>query len=62
MLLLLSMIKSVEVYKSVEVCIDEGGIGGIVILYICKLFEMEVNLGVLSVEVIYDDVFEDIKL
>lgn len=56
-----SMIKSVEVYKSAEARIDEGGIGGTVILHTRKPLEMEANSGALSAEVTYDDVSEDTK-
>ena len=56
-----SMISSVEVYKSAEARIDEGGIGGTVILHTRKPLDMEANSGVLSLEATYDDVSEDIK-
>ncbi|KKM65395.1 hypothetical protein LCGC14_1491700, partial [marine sediment metagenome] len=56
-----SMISSVEVYKSAEARIDEGGIGGTVILHTRKPLEMEANSGAISLEATYDDVSEDIK-
>jgi len=56
-----SMISSVEVYKSAEARIDEGGIGGTVILNTRKPLEMEANSGALSVEATYDDVSEDLQ-
>ncbi|MGO2366238.1 MAG: TonB-dependent receptor [Pseudoalteromonas sp.] len=56
-----SMISSVEVYKSAEARIDEGGIGGTVILHTRKPLDMEANSGAISLEATYDDVSEDIK-
>ncbi|MFX3782974.1 hypothetical protein ACJBSK_11050, partial [Streptococcus suis] len=56
-----SMISSLEVYKSAEARIDEGGIGGTVILHTRKPLEMEANSGAISLEATYDDVSEDIK-
>lgn len=56
-----SMISSVEVFKSAEARIDEGGIGGTVILHTRKPLDMEANSGALSLEATYDDVSEDIK-
>ncbi|MBB1469800.1 TonB-dependent receptor [Pseudoalteromonas sp. SG41-5] len=54
-----SMISSVEVFKSAEARIDEGGIGGTVILHTRKPLDMEANSGALSLEATYDDVSED---
>lgn len=56
-----SMISSVEVFKSAEARIDEGGIGGTVILHTRKPLDMEANSGALSLEATYDDVSEDAK-
>ncbi|NMM39719.1 TonB-dependent receptor [Pseudoalteromonas arctica] len=56
-----SMISSVEVFKSAEARIDEGGIGGTVILHTRKPLDMEASSGALSLEATYDDVSEDIK-
>ncbi|WP_179959134.1 TonB-dependent receptor [Pseudoalteromonas rhizosphaerae] len=56
-----SMISSVEVFKSAEARIDEGGIGGTVILHTRKPLDMEANSGALSLEATYDDVSEDTK-
>ncbi|CAM4408819.1 TonB-dependent receptor [Pseudoalteromonas ostreae] len=56
-----SMISSVEVFKSAEARIDEGGIGGTVILNTRKPLEMDQNSGALSVEATYDDVSEDLQ-
>ncbi|MBO7925125.1 TonB-dependent receptor [Pseudoalteromonas sp. K222D] len=53
-----NMISSVEVYKSPEARIDEGGIGGTVILHTRKPLEMEANEGVVSAEFTYADVTE----
>ncbi|MCL1142891.1 TonB-dependent receptor [Shewanella gaetbuli] len=53
-----NMISSVEVYKSAEARIDEGGIGGTVILHTRKPLEMDANSGVLSAEATYADVTE----
>ncbi|MGI2069091.1 TonB-dependent receptor [Shewanella baltica] len=53
-----SMISSVEVFKSAEARIDEGGIGGTVILHTRKPLEMDANSGALSAEATYADTTE----
>lgn len=45
-----TMIASTEVYKSPEARLDEGGVGGTVILHTRRPLDMEKNSGVLSVE------------
>lgn len=54
-----AMIKKVEVFKSSEARLDEGGVGGSVLLHTRKPFEMEANSGVLNLEATYADVTED---
>ncbi|MBT3136179.1 TonB-dependent receptor [Alteromonas sp. ALT199] len=54
-----AMIKKVEVFKSSEARLDEGGVGGTVLLHTRKPFEMDANSGVLNIEATYADVTED---
>lgn len=61
-LLLLNMLLSVELFKLLEVCIDEGGIGGMVILYIWCLLDMEFNFGYVNLEGIIFDISYDVDL
>ncbi|WP_189405592.1 TonB-dependent receptor [Alteromonas halophila] len=45
-----TMISRVEVYKSSEARLDEGGIGGTVLMHSRKPFEMDANSGILNLE------------
>jgi len=54
-----TMIERVEVYKSSEARLDEGGIGGTVLLHTRKPLEMEKNSGVLNVESTYADITDE---
>ncbi|MDC3393264.1 TonB-dependent receptor [Luminiphilus sp.] len=54
-----NLISSVEVYKSPEARIDEGGIGGTIIINTRKPLEMESGSGFLNFESTYSDVTED---
>ncbi|MGA1579859.1 MAG: TonB-dependent receptor plug domain-containing protein, partial [Luminiphilus sp.] len=54
-----NMISSVEVYKTPEARIDEGGIGGTVIINTRKPLQMDSMSGYLSLEGTYSDVTED---
>ena len=45
-----TMISRVEVYKSSEARLDEGGIGGTVIMHSRRPLEMEANSGILNIE------------
>ncbi|MEL0649655.1 hypothetical protein V6248_19815, partial [Pseudoalteromonas agarivorans] len=47
------MIESVEVFKSPEALLDEGGVGGTVLMRSRKQLSMEANLGVFNVESTY---------
>jgi iron complex outermembrane recepter protein len=51
-----TMIQQVEVYKSSEARLDEGGIGGSVLLQTRKPLDMEKNSGVINLEATYADV------
>jgi len=51
-----TMIERVEVYKSSEARLDEGGIGGTVLLHTRKPLDMEKNSGILNVENSYADI------
>ncbi|MCO1334494.1 TonB-dependent receptor [Microbulbifer sp. OS29] len=53
-----NMIRKVEVYKSPEARIDEGGIGGTVILYSNKPLDMKAGEGVITTETTYSDTSE----
>ncbi len=54
-----TMVKSVEVFKSSEARLDEGGVGGTVILNSRTPLDMEANSGVLNVEYTYADVTKE---
>ncbi|WP_206483047.1 TonB-dependent receptor [Thalassotalea sp. G2M2-11] len=54
-----TMVQRVEVYKSSEARLDEGGVGGTVILHSRKPLDMQANSGVFNVEYTYADVTED---
>lgn len=56
-----AMISRVEVYKSSEARLDEGGVGGTVILHTRKPLESEANLLLLNAEGTYADVTEDVE-
>ncbi|WP_448548093.1 TonB-dependent receptor [Thalassotalea fusca] len=51
-----AMIEKVEVYKSPEARIDEGGVGGTVRLHTRKPLNMDANSGTIAVETSYADV------
>lgn len=51
-----AMIERVEVYKSPEAHIDEGGVGGTVLLHTRKPLDMDANSGTLGLEYTYADV------
>ncbi|MFC3032196.1 TonB-dependent receptor [Pseudoalteromonas fenneropenaei] len=53
-----TMIQSVEVFKSSEARLDEGGVGGTVILHSRKPLDMDANSGALNVEYTNSDVTE----
>lgn len=53
-----AMIARADVYKSPEAKLDEGGIGGTVILHTRKPLEMEAGEGVVALETTYADVTE----
>ncbi|KAA1155906.1 TonB-dependent receptor [Pseudoalteromonas distincta] len=54
-----SMIESVEVYKSPEARLDEGGVGGTVLMHSRKPLNMDANSGVFNVESTYADVTKE---
>lgn len=54
-----SMIGRVEVFKTPEARLDEGGVGGSVILHSRKPLEMDANSGIINIESTYADVTED---
>ncbi len=54
-----TMIERVEVYKSSEARLDEGGIGGTVLLHTRKPLNMEKNSGIFNVETTYADITDD---
>ncbi|MCW1720199.1 TonB-dependent receptor [Pseudoalteromonas sp. A3] len=54
-----AMIESVEVYKSPEARLDEGGVGGTVLMHSRKPLSMEANSGVFNVESTYADVTKE---
>lgn len=51
-----AMIERVEVYKSSEARLDEGGVGGTILLHSRKPLNMEANSGVFTFEETYSDV------
>lgn len=53
------MIESVEVYKSPEARLDEGGVGGTVLMHSRKPLNMDANSGVFNVESTYADVTKE---
>lgn len=54
-----NLVSSVEVYKSPEARLDEGGIGGTVIINTRKPLEMDSGTGFLNFEGTYSDVTEE---
>ncbi|MBE0380605.1 TonB-dependent receptor [Pseudoalteromonas prydzensis] len=54
-----TMVQSVEVFKSSEARLDEGGVGGTVILHSRTPLDMEANSGAFNVEYTYADVTEE---
>ncbi|WP_462158735.1 TonB-dependent receptor [Pseudoalteromonas sp. GB56] len=53
-----TMVQSVEVFKSSEARLDEGGVGGTVIINSRKPLDMEANSGAFNLEYTYADVTE----
>lgn len=53
-----AMIGRVEVFKTPEARLDEGGVGGSVILHSRKPLEMDANAGIINLETTYADVTE----
>ncbi len=53
------MISGLEVYKSSQADLDEGALGGTVILRTRKPLEMDANTGQVSVEAQYNDIAEE---
>ncbi|MBB1417572.1 TonB-dependent receptor [Pseudoalteromonas sp. SG44-1] len=51
-----TMIQRVEVYKSSEARLDEGGIGGTVLLYSRKPLDMDKNSGIINFETSNSDI------
>lgn len=51
-----TMIQKVEVYKSSEARLDEGGIGGTVLMFTRKPLDMDKNSGVLNLEYSNSDI------
>ncbi|GLS25167.1 TonB-dependent receptor [Marinibactrum halimedae] len=56
-----NFIQRVEVFKSPEARLDEGGVGGTVILHTRKPLDMDANSGILNVEATYADVTEEFE-
>ncbi|WNO52903.1 TonB-dependent receptor [Stakelama saccharophila] len=56
-----TFIGSVEVYKSSEARLDEGGVGGVIINHTRKPFDLEPWSGNISVEGTYADVTEKVE-
>jgi TonB-dependent receptor len=54
-----TMVQSVEVFKSSEARLDEGGVGGSVILHSRTPLNMEANSGAFNIEYTYADVTKD---
>ncbi|USD22407.1 TonB-dependent receptor [Microbulbifer variabilis] len=54
-----SMISKAEVYKSPEARIDEGGVGGTVILHSHKPLDLDAGQGVITTEATYSDTTEE---
>lgn len=54
-----AMIERVEVYKSPEARIDEGGVGGTVLLHTRTPLNMEANSGTIALETTYADVTDE---
>ncbi len=59
LLLPASMISRAEVYKSPEARIDEGGVGGTVILHSHKPLDLDAGQGVIGTEATYSDTTEE---
>ncbi len=56
-----TMIERVEVYKSSEARLDEGGIGGTVLLHSLKPLNMEKNSGFINLETTYADITDEFE-
>lgn len=56
-----TMIERVEVYKSSEARLDEGGIGGTILLHTRKPLDMEKNSGVFNIETTYADITDEFE-
>jgi len=54
-----AMIGKVEVYKSPEARLDEGGVGGTIQMYTRKPLDMDANSGTLQFETTYADVTDE---
>ncbi|MCV2885518.1 TonB-dependent receptor [Aestuariibacter sp. AA17] len=54
-----TMVERVEVFKSSEARLDEGGVGGSIIVHSRKPFNLDANSGSVNVEYTYADVTED---
>ncbi|MBC3766923.1 TonB-dependent receptor [Neptunicella marina] len=53
-----TMVQRVEVHKSSEARLDEGGVGGTIIVHSRKPFDLDANSGIVSAEYTYADVTE----
>lgn len=53
-----NLIQRTEVYKSPQAKLDEGGVGGTIIVYTRKPLDTEANIGFLNLEETYADVTE----
>lgn len=54
-----TMVERVEVHKSSQASLDEGGVGGTIILHSRKPLNMDANSGIVNLEYTYADVTED---
>ena len=54
-----TMVERVEVHKSSEARLDEGGVGGTIVLHSRKPLDMDANSGAVNVEYTYADTTED---
>ena len=56
-----TMVQRVEVHKSAEARLDEGGVGGTIIVHSRKPFDLDANSGAVAVEYTYADVTEELE-
>ncbi|GAA4769720.1 TonB-dependent receptor [Stakelama sediminis] len=56
-----NLIASVDVYKSPEARLDEGGVGGVIIMHTRKPFDLKPWSGNISVEGTYSDVTDKVE-